>query len=163
MHGMIVTDGTSEALIGNCLYFIKSDASTAINARNVHEEVNFGRFSCQNAGILTVLPALQQLLSKVHNPAAHALRNWGALSETPHGKKTKQIFLDSFDTFIDFINGAKTSISGAVKLHGCDSFDVASLLTPSDCLAAAANPDTVAILEDLVHHWCKEIEQVDNT
>ncbi|XP_071944820.1 dynein axonemal heavy chain 8-like [Antedon mediterranea] len=160
MQGIIVTDGTCEALTGRCLYFIKSDVASAINPRNVHEMVNFGNFSCANAGTLTVLPAIQQLLMKVHNPAAHALDDWGALSETPIGKKTRQNFLDSFDTFIDFINGAKTSISGAVKLHGCDGFDVTSLATPGDCLSAAANPDSVAILEDLVHHWCKEIEQV---
>ena len=48
---------------------------------------------------------MKMVLSKMVQPAVEALDNWGALAETPHGKKTKQNFLDSFDSFIQYMDG----------------------------------------------------------
>jgi hypothetical protein len=71
----------------------------------ITQEVNFGILDGTNTGRLTVLPAIKMVLNKMANPAINALGNWGALAETPHGKKTKQNFLDSFDSFLQYMDG----------------------------------------------------------
>ena len=55
-------------------------------------------------GRLTVLPGIKIVLSKMAQPAVNALDYWGALADTPHGNKTKQNFLDSFDSFLTYMD-----------------------------------------------------------
>ena len=57
-------------------------------------------------------------------------------------------------------SGANSSMSDAIKLHPCNIIDVASLEGPADYQAIANNQDTLSGLDDLVHSWCKQIEQV---
>ena len=51
-------------------------------------------------------------------------------------------------------------MNDAVKLHPCDIIDVSALEGPSDYQALANNQDILSGLDDLVHAWCKQIEQV---
>ena len=73
------------------------------------QEINYGFMDASGAGRLSVLPGIQQVLSKVFKPAVHALENWGALGETPHGKKTHKNFLDSFEGFMQYV-GSRFSV-----------------------------------------------------
>lgn len=70
-------------------------------------------------------------------PAVEALDNWGALAETPHGKKTKQNFLDSFDSFIQYMDGK--SCNQNVGLHHMG-------ITPTNCAYFVFNYDQQSIL-----------------
>ena len=51
-------------------------------------------------------------------------------------------------------------MSDAITLHPCNIIDVASLEGPADYQAMANNQDILSGLDDLVHSWCKQIEQV---
>ena len=62
--------------------------------------------------------------------------------------------------FVLVCSGAFASMNDAVKLHPCDVIDVSSLEGPSDYQALANNQDILSGLDDLVHSWCKQIEQV---
>ncbi|XP_072165822.1 dynein axonemal heavy chain 8-like [Diadema setosum] len=159
MTRLFVTDGTKEGLTGKCMYFLRTTAA-ALTGKNIHEEVNFGALNTTGDGKLTVLPAIKQVLDRVYRPTLNALTNWGTLSATPHGKKTKKNFCDSYDNFIHFLDGAQINVSGAVKLCQCEEVDLDNIQTAADCMAASANPEIVEAFENLVHAWCKEIEQV---
>lgn len=56
--------------------------------------------------------------------------------------------------------GAHASVNEAIKLHPCDIIDMSSLEGPADYQAIANNPEILAGLDDLVHSWSKQIEQV---
>lgn len=56
--------------------------------------------------------------------------------------------------------GAHASVNEAIKLHPCDVLDLSSLEGPADYQAIANNPEILAALDELVHSWCKQIEQV---
>lgn len=57
-------------------------------------------------------------------------------------------------------SGANASMNDAIKLQPCDVIDVSSLEGPADYQALANNQDILSRLDDLVHSWCKQIEQV---
>ncbi len=59
--------------------------------------------------------------------------------------------------------GAHASVNEAIKLHPCDVLDVSSLEGPADYQAIANNTEILAALDDLVHSWCKQIEQVNGS
>ena len=68
--------------------------------------------------------------------------------------------LVSWSLAVFVFSGANSSMSDAIKLHPCNIIDVASLEGPADYQAMANNQDTLSGLDDLVHSWCKQIEQV---
>ena len=50
----------------------------------------------------------------------------------------------------------------AIKLHPCNVIDVSSLEGPADYQALANNQETLSLLDELVHSWCKQIEKVSS-
>lgn len=56
--------------------------------------------------------------------------------------------------------GAHASLNDAIKLHPCNIIDASSLQGPGDYQAVANNQDILSGLDELVHSWCKQIEQV---
>lgn len=60
-----------------------------------------------------ILSAVHELLAQVYKPAIHSLDDWGALNETPHGRKTSRAFLDSYDNFLQFLQGLRLPLSAA--------------------------------------------------
>ena len=56
--------------------------------------------------------------------------------------------------------GAHASMNEAIKLYPCEIIDVSTLEGPADYQALANNQDILSGLDDLVHSWCKQIEQV---
>ena len=59
--------------------------------------------------------------------------------------------------------GAHASVNEAIKLHPCEIIDVSSLEGSADYQAVANNPELLAGLDELVHTWCKQIEQVSSS
>ena len=47
-----------------------------------------------------------------------------------------------------------------VKLVECEKVDLNTLQRAQDCINAAGNQETLLVLEELVTHWCKQVEQV---
>lgn len=48
-----------------------------------------------------------------------------------------------------------------VRLQTTSNVDLFAIKTAQDCTGAAANPEIVSELEELVTVWCKQIEQVE--
>jgi len=59
--------------------------------------------------------------------------------------------------------GAQAAVNEAIKLHPCEVIDVSSLEGSADYQAIANNPELLAGLDELVHAWCKQIEQVNSS
>ena len=51
-----------------------------------------------------LMPALKNHLTTVYVPYIKAMENWGKLSETPQGNSTRKEFVDSLDSFVQFID-----------------------------------------------------------
>ncbi|XP_033641432.1 dynein heavy chain 8, axonemal-like [Asterias rubens] len=160
MQRLFVTNGLEEGLTGQCIFFLRCKTDVVLSQRNIHEEISYGFLDTTGAGKLTVLPGVHRVLSKIYKPAVHSMGDWGALGDTPHGKKTHKSFLDSFDGFMLYVGSAQTNVSGAIQLRDCETVDIDGLDTASDCILAAANPEIVDAFDELVTFWCKDIEQV---
>ncbi|XP_078482966.1 dynein axonemal heavy chain 8 [Ciona intestinalis] len=158
MKRVFVTDGLKEPITGQCLYFIKPRGEQALSMRNIHEEINFGVLDVEDNGGL--LPAIRQLFAKVYLPTIQAMENWGNLTETPHGKKTKEAFINHVESFVHYLDSAQMNVDGAVRLVECTDVDLDSIKSAADCAEAAKDPDIVSKLEELVSGWRKQIEQV---
>lgn len=48
------------------------------------------------------MQTIKSHLTSVYIPAIQAMERWGDLSETPQGEKTRDEFLDSLDSFVQF-------------------------------------------------------------
>jgi len=55
----------------------------------------------ENGGLL---PAIRELMLKVYLPTIQAMSNWGSLTETPHGKKTKEAFIHNLESFVHYLD-----------------------------------------------------------
>ena len=51
-----------------------------------------------------LLPAIRELMAKIYLPTIQAMTNWGRLTETPHGKKTKDAFIHSLENFVNYLD-----------------------------------------------------------
>lgn len=80
------------------------------NIVHILQEISYGFLDTTGTGKLTVLPGVHQVLSKIYKPAVHSMEDWGALGDTPHGKKTQKNFLDSFDGFMQYVGSKLPSI-----------------------------------------------------
>ncbi|XP_077975281.1 dynein axonemal heavy chain 8-like [Styela clava] len=158
LQKIFITDGTKEALTGQCLYFIKPKGDAQLSVRNANEETNFAVLDVEGNGGL--LPAIREIMSLVHLPAIKALSNWGTLAETPQGKKTRETFLHDLESFVNYLDSAQMNIDGAVRLSESTTVDLTKYSSPQECTEAANDPEVVVALEELVSGWCKQIEQV---
>ena len=58
------------------------------------------------------------------------------------------------------ILGASVSAANVVTLKKPDQVDLSVINKAQDCIVAAAEPETVSHLEEIVSHWCKQVAQV---
>ncbi|XP_070548103.1 dynein axonemal heavy chain 8-like [Ptychodera flava] len=157
---VFITNGLEEGLTGKCVYFLRHKTSVQLVMRNLHEEITFGMMEVSARGNGGVLDAVQQLLTRVYKPAIHKWNEWGELKHTPQGKKMQLSFLDSFDGFLQFLDGALVGVSAVVKLPDTEGVNLDLYSSASECISAANNPETLTAVEELVLLWCKQIEQV---
>ncbi|KAL8185635.1 UNVERIFIED_CONTAM: Dynein heavy chain 8, axonemal [Gekko kuhli] len=68
--------------------------------------------------------------------------------------------METLNRYLSFLDGARVSIEGTVELRKIDYIDFSKLQSFEEVTAAAANPDTVHQLEDVLMIWYKQIEQV---
>ncbi|XP_071801151.1 dynein axonemal heavy chain 5-like isoform X2 [Asterias amurensis] len=151
---LFLTTGASEGLNGMCYFFVRP-TSKPITNQNIAQEINYGMMDASNGKILD---GLQTLLKKVMVPALKGQESWGEIKD--NGQVSD--FLDQLDRFINSLSIAKGNMEGKVQLCEHDHLEsmLDSLKTASDFQQAAAAPDTVEKLEELILQWAKQIEQV---
>lgn len=49
-----------------------------------------------------LMQSIKKHLNSIYLPGIQAMDRWGDLSETPQGEKTRDEFLDSLDSFVQF-------------------------------------------------------------
>ena len=146
------------SLRGICLFFVRNSTLTAITSTNIHQEINFGSYDCQNESILQ---AIGRQFNLLFLPVFSGLSDasWGKLAGK-EGKLAKVDFLSKLSTFISTLNGAQESISERVELKHCDKYDLSQVKTSSDYLNVASNTEALNIVEEVVRLWMKQIELV---
>ncbi|XP_064651602.1 dynein axonemal heavy chain 8-like [Lineus longissimus] len=158
MMKLFITTGTKERLDNMCVYFLRMKASLALSVRNIGESVVFGCINVKNG--TSIIPGIQGQIEKVLHPALKAECDWGQLTDTQQGRKTRKGFLEKLSNFIHCLSGSEMSIAGVVMLKECETVNLDGVRTASDCVTASANPEIVCQLEELVTVWCKQIKQV---
>ncbi|OWF42162.1 dynein heavy chain 8, axonemal-like [Mizuhopecten yessoensis] len=157
---VLVTSGTGNALHGQCVYFLRTKTDINLTSKNIDEEVTFGVLDVsQEPGVLS---AFENVMSSIFQPSLKQLENWGDLQTTPQGRKSKKLFLDNFENFLQYLRSAQANAGEGVHLVKCtsDKVNLAEIVTINDCIDVAANPEVVSDMEDLAMAWCKQIEQI---
>ncbi|XP_071074543.1 dynein axonemal heavy chain 8 [Dasypus novemcinctus] len=156
MMRLYINNTAPQKLKGLCIFFVRCRSDLAVNIKNIQEEVLF-----------TVLDASEGLLNGIRNMLAHiflpailATNNWGALNQSKQGESEKHIFTETISRYLSFLDGARISIEGTVKLKNIEHVDFSKLQTFEEVTAAAGNSETVHQLEDVLMVWYKQIEQV---
>ncbi|KYO43430.1 hypothetical protein Y1Q_0013495 [Alligator mississippiensis] len=152
----LYVDTTPDKFKGLCLFFTRYKNDIPVNAKTMHEEIYF----CTLDATEGLLLGVRNMLSKIFLPAILATNNWGALNQTKQGTYEKQNFTETINRYLSFLDGATISIKGTVELKKVDSVDFSKLQSFEEVTAAAANPDTVHELEDVLMIWYKQIEQI---
>ncbi|XP_073933825.1 dynein axonemal heavy chain 5 isoform X2 [Castor canadensis] len=155
---VFVTEGKDVALTGVCVFFIRSDPSTAITAENIHREVSFNMLDTADGGLLN---SVRRLLSDIFIPALRASsHNWGELEGLQDASGIQQEFLSSLEGFVGILSGAQESLKEKVYLQKCDIFELKTLKEPMDYLTLASNPETLEKVEGCMKVWIKQTEQI---
>uniref|UniRef100_A0A8D0G5C6 Dynein axonemal heavy chain 8 n=1 Tax=Sphenodon punctatus TaxID=8508 RepID=A0A8D0G5C6_SPHPU len=149
-------DEIPEKFKGLCLFFVRSRNDIALTAKTIHEDVFFSALDATTG----LLHGTRDMLAKIFLPAILATNNWGALNQTKQGGCEKQSFTETLNRYLAFLDGARVSIEGTVELKKIDYIDFSKLQSFEEVTAAAANPDTVHQLEEVLMIWYKQIEQV---
>uniref|UniRef100_A0A8C6MZK3 Dynein, axonemal, heavy chain 5 n=1 Tax=Mus spicilegus TaxID=10103 RepID=A0A8C6MZK3_MUSSI len=155
---VFVTEGKDVALMGACVFFIRSDPSKAITPENIHREVSFNMLDTADGGLLN---SVRRLLSDIFIPALRASSHgWGELEGLQDASSIRQEFLSSLEGFVGILSGAQNSLKEKVNLQKCDIVELKSLKEPMDYLALASNPETVEKVECCMRVWIKQMEQI---
>ncbi|EDL08892.1 dynein, axonemal, heavy chain 5, isoform CRA_b [Mus musculus] len=155
---VFVTEGKDVALMGACVFFIRSDPSKAITPENIHREVSFNTLDTADGGLLN---SVRRLLSDIFIPALRASSHgWGELEGLQDASSIRQEFLSSLEGFVGILSGAQNSLKEKVNLQKCDIIELKSLKEPTDYLALASNPETVEKVECCMRVWIKQMEQI---
>ncbi|XP_074550150.1 dynein axonemal heavy chain 5 [Halichoeres trimaculatus] len=153
---LFITTGSSEPLLGKCLFFLRT-TDKAITTANVQQEVNFGSLDCSEGSFLS---SLETLLAHVMLPALRSQQAWGSVQEGMSCPLV-QSFLSSVDKFINNLSSTRVSMEKKFHLQQVDLPDaIHQLSSPADYTAAANNSELVEHLEGVVTAWTCQIKQV---
>ncbi|EPQ12399.1 Dynein heavy chain 8, axonemal [Myotis brandtii] len=156
MMRLYIDNAAPEKLKGKCIFFVRCQNDSAINLKNIHEEVLFTLLDASKG----LLHGIRNMLAKIFLPAILATNNWGALNQSKQGESEKHVFTETINRYLSFLDGARISIEGTVKLKNIDNFEFSKLQTFEEVTVAASNSETVRQLEDVLMIWYKQIEQV---
>ncbi|KAG8512009.1 Dynein heavy chain 8, axonemal, partial [Galemys pyrenaicus] len=156
MMRLYIDNAFPEHLKGLCIFFVRCRNDSAINTKSVFEEVLFTVLD----GSKGLLIGIRNMLANIFLPAILATNNWGALNQSKQGESEKHIFTETVNRYLSFLDGARVSIEGTVKLKQIDNIDFSKLHTFEEVTVAASNSETVRQLEDVLMIWYKQIEQV---
>ncbi|XP_068603948.1 LOW QUALITY PROTEIN: dynein axonemal heavy chain 5 [Brachionichthys hirsutus] len=153
---LFITTGSSEPLLGTCLFFLRT-TDKAITTANVQQEVNFGMLDCRDG---SVLKGVETLLAHIMVPALRSQQRWGSM-EDGLSSPDVQSFLSSVDRFISSLSAARVCMDRKVQLQQVDLPEaIVQLSCPADYTAAANNRHLVERLEGVVSVWAGQIKQV---
>ncbi|XP_070274744.1 dynein axonemal heavy chain 8 [Myotis yumanensis] len=156
MMRLYIDNAAPEKLKGKCIFFVRCQNDSAINLKNIQEEVLFTLLDASKG----LLHGIRNMLAKIFLPAILATNNWGALNQSKQGESEKHVFTETINRYLSFLDGARISIEGTVKLKNIDNFEFSKLQTFEEVTVAASNSETVRQLEDVLMIWYKQIEQV---
>ncbi|XP_040105706.1 dynein heavy chain 8, axonemal isoform X2 [Oryx dammah] len=156
MMRLYVDNAAPEKLKGQCVFFVRCHNDIPINTKNIQEEVLFTVLDASEG----LLVGIRNMLANIFLPAILATNNWGALNQSQQGESEKHIFIETINRYLSFLDGARISIEGTVKLKKIDNVDFSKLHTFEEVTLAASNSETVRQLEDVLMVWYKQIEQV---
>jgi hypothetical protein len=73
---------------------------------------------------------------------------------------TLQFMISISFKYVNLSPGAQESLEEKVSLKPCDTYDLSKIQTPSDCITVANGTESLGHIEDCIHIWIKQIEQV---
>nr|XP_012602340.2 dynein heavy chain 8, axonemal [Microcebus murinus] len=156
MMRLYIDSAAPENLKGLCIFFVRCRNDAPVNAKSIHEEVLFTVLDATKG----LLNGIRNMLANIFLPAILATSNWGALNQSKQGESEKHIFTETINRYLSFLDGARISIEGTVKLKTIDNIDFSKLHNFEEVTAAAGSSETVHQLEEVLMVWYKQIEQV---
>ncbi|CAK6981992.1 LOW QUALITY PROTEIN: dynein axonemal heavy chain 5-like [Scomber scombrus] len=153
---LFLTTGSSEPLLGKCLFFLRT-TDKAITTANVQQEVNFSTLDCSDGSILN---SLETLLSHIMLPALRSQQTWGTVQDGVSCPDVRS-FLSSVDQFVSNLSSARVNMERKFQLQQVELPGVISQLSsPADYTSAANNSELVERLEGVASVWTNQIKQV---
>ncbi|XP_076818600.1 dynein axonemal heavy chain 5-like isoform X2 [Clavelina lepadiformis] len=155
---LFITDGTDQALTGQCVFFLRTNRDKPITPENIHREVNMQQMDAREGGVLY---AIEKMLGQIYIPALKANKSgWGELSKTPQGEVLKKQFLNGLESFVGVLSGSRESLGEKVMLQECHDINFGELHGPAEYAEAAASTETLELVENCMKVWIKQIQQV---
>ncbi|XP_008561641.1 PREDICTED: dynein heavy chain 8, axonemal-like, partial [Galeopterus variegatus] len=155
MMRLYVDNAYPQKLKGLCIFFVRCRNDVALNAKSIQEEVLFTVLDASKG----LLNGIRNMLANIFLPAILATNSWGALNQSKQGESEKHVFTETINRYLSFLDGARISIEGTVKLKTIDNVDFSKLQTFEEVTVAASNSETVRQLEEVLMIWYKQIEQ----
>ena len=105
-----------------------------------------------------LLSAIENILSTVFIPSLRNLEEgWGSLD---NNGQVRMEFLNTLDSFVAAMVGAKESLDEKVTLTPCGTYDLSTIRGPHDYQSVANSSGSLQAIEECIQVWIKQIDQV---
>jgi len=104
-----------------------------------------------------LLQSLSQSISDVYLPY---FQSSDMIWSKENNQLIKNHFLNDLTNFIETLTTAQESINDRILLKSSDEIDLTQIQNTSDYVATAANNENLAIVEELMRTWIRQMEQV---
>ncbi|XP_076314934.1 dynein axonemal heavy chain 8-like [Tachypleus tridentatus] len=157
---IIVTNGKDVPLDGTCVYLIRIRLDIELTTENIPEEIFCGQAELNQQTLAGFLTAVCESLEKFYKPCIKNSKHWGELGSTLHDRPNRKDFMDTFDHFYNFFEECRKDIQCQATLKESAILDLSQVKNVHDCINLANNPQKLALIEELVLTWSKQIELV---
>ena len=146
---LILSDGSSEAMLSKCCYFIRNFApGQAIDlTKSGDSDILYGELG------ESALGTIEAILSQSYLPMLETYDNWGKVDE-----EQKKDFITEFNAFVTNINETLNSFANGLVLRSPDpklyAFVEQKVHRPFDQKVPA---ETIDHFEMLLNEWCNQI------
>lgn len=152
-HIAVTSDPAEFSLRGGCVYFIKRDTHAAINGANITDLI-FGVVP----GSENILQEISRRMESIMLPGLKSNEHWGELSKSQSVDAKREIdaFLNNVDRFLSGITEVIQCLKDVIQLQLPDK----SLMIEHvrHARRSSSNPSIVAVYEDTVNEWCRQVE-----
>nr|XP_046263890.1 dynein axonemal heavy chain 8-like isoform X2 [Scatophagus argus] len=142
-------------LTGVCCSFIRRRVDVPVSPESIHQEIFFSEVDARDG----LLKGIRNAFNFVQ-PALDTAQNWGALDKSRHGRKFIKNFKYTIKRSLRSLDELQKSNESVVQLSTVTDVDLSKLTTLEHMKVAAADPDMVHQMEDILIQWCKQIEKV---
>ncbi|XP_035209771.1 dynein heavy chain 8, axonemal-like isoform X2 [Stegodyphus dumicola] len=146
---LILTDGKTHKLNGDCIYFLKSEEGKGTVC---------GRFSVNCDKEASMNAVVMNPLKNVFIPCFRIGNDW--IKDKLDGEKNKISCIDSTQHFLNYIEATEDNYKHIVRFQESKKIDISGIKSWADCHKFVIFDEKVVLVEEMMLDWIRKVQEV---